>query len=69
MLPDAGPLAVLGRFIRTTSLDEIPQLLNVIKGRISLMGQRPFLVGEQKGPKGIYSIDDCDGLLQAYEFK
>jgi len=43
LLPDAERLTKVGRFVRSTSLDEIPQLLNVIKGDMSLIGPRPLL--------------------------
>ena len=44
LLPDAKRLTKVGRFVRSTSLDEIPQLINVIKGDMSLIGPRPLLV-------------------------
>lgn len=44
LLPDADRLTSVGRFVRKTSLDEIPQLINVIKGDMSLIGPRPLLV-------------------------
>lgn len=44
LLPDADRLTGIGMFIRKTSLDEIPQLINVIKGEMSLIGPRPLLV-------------------------
>jgi undecaprenyl phosphate N,N'-diacetylbacillosamine 1-phosphate transferase len=44
LLPDEKRLTSLGSFIRKASLDEIPQLLNVIKGDMSLIGPRPLLV-------------------------
>ena len=44
LLPDKDRLTGIGKFVRKTSLDEIPQLINILKGDMSLIGPRPLLV-------------------------
>ena len=43
LLPDAARLTKVGRFVRSTSIDELPQLINVLKGDMALIGPRPLL--------------------------
>ena len=44
LLPDEARLTRIGKFVRSTSIDELPQLINVLKGDMALIGPRPLLV-------------------------
>lgn len=44
LLPDVDRLTKVGKFVRSTSIDELPQLINVLKGDMALIGPRPLLV-------------------------
>ena len=44
LLPDADRLTKVGKFVRSTSIDELPQLINVLKGDMALIGPRPLLI-------------------------
>lgn len=44
LLPDAKRLTIVGKFVRSTSIDELPQLINVLKGDMALIGPRPLYV-------------------------
>lgn len=52
LLPDAQRLTKVGRFVRSTSVDELPQLINIFKGDMSLIGPRPLL------PEYLWVFDD-----------
>ena len=43
LLPDAERLTKVGKFVRSTSIDELPQLINVLKGDMSIIGPRPLM--------------------------
>ncbi len=44
LLPDADRLTPIGKFVRSTSIDELPQLINILKGDMAFIGPRPLLV-------------------------
>lgn len=52
LLPDTQRLTKVGRFVRSTSIDELPQLINVLKGDMALIGPRPLL------PEYLWVFDD-----------
>ena len=71
-LADASSITSLGHFLRHTKLDELPQLWNVLKGEMSLVGPRPCLLNQQKlvierDKRGVYkSRPGITGLAQIH---
>ena len=65
LLPDAQRLTKVGRFVRSTSIDELPQLINVLKGDMALIGPRPLLPisWTKKFELDVWYVDHCSFLL------
>lgn len=69
-LADASAITPFGRFLRRTKLDELPQLWNVFKGEMSLVGPRPCLFNQkelisERAPRGVFDVrPGITGLAQ-----
>lgn len=64
LLPDEKRVTKLGRFIRKSSIDELPQMINVLKGEMSIVGPRPLFVeyNEMYSPKHRRRLDVLPGI-------
>ena len=64
LLPDDKRLTAFGKFLRSSSLDELPELLNVLKGEMSLVGPRPLLMQylERYTPEQMHRHDVSPGI-------
>lgn len=64
LLPDGQRISALGRFLRTFSLDELPELFNVLRGEMSLVGPRPLLIAylERYSPEQARRHDVLPGI-------
>jgi exopolysaccharide production protein ExoY len=68
-LKDDPRVTALGRFLRRSSLDELPQLLNVLRGEMSLVGPRPYMLGElAESPTTLAAVSSVrPGLTGAWQ--